>query len=351
MALTSSGWRETSMMRAWGTVFLGIGALASSACSPSNGIAEPTKRPARADFGDQGDAAAAVAAPTAGSLRTAAAIHTNAGKGALISAAETSQATQQLERLAIAVAEYKAAAAGWQSCLDLAPDVADDYETRYWLADARRNYVRIQLVLHRADAGTSPEPKKADLDAALTAAIAIRDDKRDNKFLDYAAFFVVDLIDIDRDLAYLRYERTGGTSGIRRPDDVQLDSTDLARRKVVKAPVPAEVLASIRARDEYARLVPVAIDAQNRAVDHAYYAAEQFFLYGQLDEARSRFEAIVGAQCGKHDSAFISWTRLVTIARLEKNAARVAQLAEADRKRSCALTPHDHATVKQLLGK
>ena len=64
--------------------------------------------------------------------------------------------------------------------------------------------MRIQVLLHNASPKTFNEPSKKDIDEALAAAIEVRDSNEDDKYLDNAALFVVDVSDIDRDLAYAR---------------------------------------------------------------------------------------------------------------------------------------------------
>ena len=77
---------------------------------------------------------------------------------------------------------------GWSGYLKQDENAPDAYESRYWLADARHQYVRIA---GRPPQGrrrsTYPEPSKKDIDEALAAAIDVRDSNEDDKYLDNAA--------------------------------------------------------------------------------------------------------------------------------------------------------------------
>ena len=145
-------------------------------------------------------------------------------------AARRATSARQIELLSRAATEYKLAATGWQGYLKQDENAPDAYESRYWNADARDHYVRIQVTLHNAAPKLYPEPSKKDIDEALAAAVDVRDSNEDDKYLDNAALFVVDVSDVDRDLAYARFKETGGTSGIEQREEVKFDGTDPATR-------------------------------------------------------------------------------------------------------------------------
>jgi len=271
-----------------------------------------------------------------GGLRQAAAQHTNNGKAALVAASETGDPGRQLELLSRAATEYKLAGIGWYGYLKQDENAPDAYESRYWLADAKRQYVRIQVVLHKVAAKAYPEPSKKDIDEALAAAIDVRDSNEDDKYLDNAAFFVVDVSDVDRDLAFQRYEETGGRAGVQKREEVKFDSEDPQVRKVIKEQLPGVVLQSSTARDEYVQRVPPNLDIQKRGLDYQYYVAEQYFLYGQFDVARQRFEPMWKENCGKNDFGYRAWEKLITMSNLERDAPRSIQLAEAEKAHTCA---------------
>jgi tetratricopeptide (TPR) repeat protein len=276
-----------------------------------------------------------------GGLRQAAAQHTNNGKASLVAAGETGDAGRQLDLLTRAYAEYKLAAIGWDGYLQQEENAPDAYESRYWLADARHQQVRIQVVLHKLQKDKFGEPTRKEIDDALAAAVDVRDSNEDDKYLDNAAFFVVDVSDVDRDLAYQRYEDTKGTQGIQRRDEVRFDSADLSTRKVVADPVPPVVQQSIQSRDDYVARVPANLDLQKHANDYAFYAGETYFLYGQFELARARFEPMYKEHCGKDEFGYRAWEKLITMSNLTRDAKRSTELAEAEKAKSCAMSEAD----------
>lgn len=282
-----------------------------------------------------------------GGLRQAAAQHTNNGKAGLLAASETKDTGRQLELLSRAATEYKLAGIGWYGYLKQDENAPDAYESRYWLADARRQYVRIQVVLHRNAPKIYPEPSKKDIDEALAASVDVRDSNEDDKYLDNAAFFVVDVSDVDRDLAYQRAE--GGGVGVARRDEVKFDSADETSRKPLRDPIPGVVMQSMTARDEYVKIVPPSLDLQKRSNDYQYYVAEQYFLYGQFDLARARFEPMWRDHCGKDEFGYKAWEKLITMSNLERDAPRSIQLAEAEKSHSCAFNPEQAGKAGSII--
>lgn len=284
-----------------------------------------------------------------GGLRQAAAQHTNNAKAALVSASETSDPGRQIELLSRAATEYKLAAVGWQGYLKQDENAPDAYESRYWNADARRNYVRIQVKLHEVAPKVYPEPSKKDIDEALVAAMEVRDSNEDDKYLDNAAFFVVDISDVDRDLAYARYNETKGVAGIEKREEVKFDGTDPNTRNVVKDPIPPVVQQSMTARDEYVRSVPPNLDPQKRGLEYQYYVAETYFLYGQFDQARVRYDAMWKENCKRNEYGYKAWERLITMAAVTRNAEESLRLAEAEKKESCAFTADQTAKSEGII--
>lgn len=283
-----------------------------------------------------------------GGLRQAAAQHTNNGKAGLVAASETGDPGRQLELLSRAATEYKLAGIGWFGYLKQDENAPDAYESRYWLADAKRQYVRISVVLHKVAPKTYPEPAKKDIDEALAAAIDVRDSNEDDRYLENAGFFVVDVSDVDRDLAHQRAE-SGATGGVEKREEVKFDVPDEATRKVLRDPIPAVVTQSMQARDEYVRIVPASLDIQKRGNDYQYYVAEQYFLYGQFDQARARFEPMWKDHCGKDELGYKAWEKLITMSNLERDAPRSIQLAEAEKAHSCAFNPEQAGKAGSII--
>ncbi len=270
-----------------------------------------------------------------GGLRQAAAQHTNNGRAGLVAANETGDPGRQVELLSRASTEYRLAAIGWFGYLKQDENAPDAYESRYWLADARRQNLRVGVILHKLAGRAYPEPSKKDIDEALAAAIEVRDSNEDDRYLDNAAFFVVDVSDVERDLAFQRFDE--GRGGVERRTEVRFDSNDAANRKVVREPLPGAVGQSVQARDEYVRLVPAGVDLQHHANEYLYYSAEQFFLYGQFDLAKQRLEPLWKDHCGKDEFGYRAWEKLITMSNLERDADRSRELAEAERTHSCAV--------------
>ena len=283
-----------------------------------------------------------------GGLRQAAAQHTNNGKAGLVAAGDTTDPGRQLELLSRAETEYKLAAIGWFGYLKQDENAPDAYESRYWLADARRQYVRIAVVLHKAAPKTYPEPPKKDIDEALAAATDVRDSNEDDKYLDNAAFFVVDVSDVDRDIAYQR-AADGTSGGVEKREEVKFDTPDESSRKPVRDAVPAVVLQSMTSRDEYVKIVPPSLDVQHRSNDYQYYVGEQYFLYGQFPEARARFEPMWKDHCGKDELGYKAWEKLITMSNLERDAQRSIQLAEAEKAHSCAFNPEQAGKAGSII--
>ncbi|MFO0736352.1 MAG: tetratricopeptide repeat protein [Labilithrix sp.] len=285
-----------------------------------------------------------------GGLRQAAAQHTTNGRAAVAQAQTSSNPQEQINLLSRAANEYKLAGTGWQGYLKQDENAPDAYESRYWNADARRNYVRIQVLLHNASPKTFNEPSKKDIDEALAAAIEVRDSNEDDKYLDNAALFVVDVSDIDRDLAYARYKETGGTVGIEKREEVKFDGTDESTRNVVKDVIPPVVQQSLNARDEFIHIVPPNLDPQKRGLDYEYFIAETYFLYGQWDEATKRFDKMWKDNCGKNEYGFKAWERLVTMAAKARKEDEALRLAEEEKKHTCAVTAEQSTLAEKTTG-
>ncbi len=277
-------------------------------------------------------------------LRAAAEKHTGNGQSyydEAQKAAERQDKGKTIEWLTRAQEEYKLAALGWRGYLSQDENAPDSYRSRFLLADALRWRVRIQVDLHGIDGKTYPEPATADITAARAAAIEVRDSDEDDQYLDDAATYVVDLSDVGRDLAYTRFDQSGGSSGIEKheyPKFPKLAGPEGAQQVVVEV-IPAEVQASMQARDDYVQRVPPEKDKQNppRGLGFLLYSAEAFFVYGHFKEARERYEPIYRDHCGKDPSGYQAWSRLISMSNMENDKDRSLQLAQAAQAKSCAI--------------
>jgi hypothetical protein len=231
-------------------------------------------------------------------LRRAAAQRTNLARSAL-----------DAGDLARAEAEYRQAAAAWTTWLGQEPSEDEDvYAARYWNADALHKVVRLKVRRHE-------EPTATEIEAATLAAMLVRDSREDDRYVDNAAYFLVDLADVGR-----RAERR---------EEVPFDGPDPRTRSVVRLEIPEPVARSMRARDAYAEVVSPDRDVLKRAVGYRYWVAETQFLYGHWAEARPRFEAIWKEQCGVDAYGFKAWEKLLTMATKARDGARALALLDA----------------------
>ena len=272
-----------------------------------------------------------------GGLRQAAVQHTNNGKAALVEASNSTDPNRQIETLTRAESEYKLAAQGWAGFLKQDENAPDAYESRYWLADALHQQVRIEVVLHKIKPAQFGEPTSEEIVRAKTSAIDVRDSNEDDKYLDNSALFVVDESDIDRDLAYQRFDDSGGTQGVQRRAELKFDSDDVSKRVVVKDPVPPVVVASMTARDEYVQRVPDKLDPDHNSVAYQFYVGETYFLYGDFANAKARFQPMYEQHCTKDEYGYRAWEKLITMSNVSRDSELSRKLAEAEKIHSCAV--------------
>ena len=279
-------------------------------------------------------------------LKGAAVTHTRNGQAALEQADQTGDPKEKLRLTTYALQEYKLAAIGWLGYLKQDENAPDAYKSRYFYADALHNEVRLEVALHQFDPKPYPEPTSQEIATAERAAVDVRDSDEDDQFIDNAGLFVVDLADVDRDLAFQRWQDSGGTQGVEPRKDPKLEGPEGDKKVVVDA-FPDVIQTSMKARDEYIQRVPPERDKQNHAADYAFYAADQYYLYGHFDQAEPRFEAIYKERCGKDSLGYEAWKRLIVMSNLQKNAERSRELAEAEKKSSCAKTDLQMAEEKR----
>jgi tetratricopeptide (TPR) repeat protein len=272
-----------------------------------------------------------------GGLRRAAADHTNAGRALAEQALGIGDKESRDPLFERALGEYKLAAQGWQGYLSQDENSSDAYESRYWLADANHMIVVVTVAMDRS-------PSTAEIEAARKTAVAVRDSNEDDKFLQPAAFFVVDTahqVLLDQ---YKLFQRSGGAQGIEQRDKIKIENEGTEQQKVVVTPVPAPVIAAIAARDEYIQRVPAASDPSKNADLYTFQAADYYFIYGQFADARKRFEPIYKEQCGKTEFGYKAWERLTTMSNLQNDVEQSRMLAEAALTRSCAVNAEQKVT-------
>ncbi|WP_438032298.1 tetratricopeptide repeat protein [Sorangium sp. So ce204] len=265
-----------------------------------------------------------------GGLRRAAADHTNAGSALVQQALTVGDKETRDPIFERALGEYRLAAQGWAGYLAQDENAPDAYESRYWLADAHHMVVVITVAMDRS-------PATHEIEQARSSAVGVRDSNEDDKYLQPAAYMVVDTAHqalLDR---HKLFQRTSGAEGIEPREKVKIVGEG-DQQRVVAEPLPPQVQAAVTARDEYIQRVPPALDAPKNIDLYAFQAADYYFLYGQFAEARKRMEPIYEAQCGKTEFGYKAWERLTTMSNLENNVEQSRKLAEAALTRSCAVS-------------
>ncbi len=272
-----------------------------------------------------------------GGLKRAAADHTNYARSLYQRATELSDAEEQTRLLEKAIEEYQLAETGWQAYLAQDPTALDSYESRFWLADARYWIVVLQVPLGRV-------PKSDEVERAWLAAVEVRDSNEDDKYLQPAAYYAVNISEKVLDAKYRQYDETNGAQGLEKREEVKFEGEG-ASRKVVKETLPADIQSAICARDEYNARIPAEKDPDRNGILYAFQSADWYFLYGQFDEARKRFTPIYEQHCGKDKFGYQAWEKLISMSNFEGNAAESRRLAEG---KSCAFDEESKAQEEAI---
>lgn len=281
---------------------------------------------------DDPEALAAAEQLVRGGLKRAAADHTNFARGYYEKALELNDEGEQRALIEKSIAEYRLAETGWAAYIEQEPTAVDAYESRFWLADARYWVVVLQVAL-----GRSPTAQEVRL--ARESAVEVRDSNEDDKYIQPAAYYVVTLAERVLEDEYRKFEQSGGQQGIEKRTEVSFSGEGSSRR-VVRHPLPPQVLESIIARDEYNDRISLERDPQRNGLLYAFQSADLYFVYGQFDEARKRFTPLYEQHCGKNEWGYRSWEKLISMSNFEGNAEESRKLAEG---KSCA---YDEETQK-----
>jgi hypothetical protein len=269
-------------------------------------------------------------------MQRVAAERTNTARTQYTKATQTSAQTEQTTLFEQALLEYRGAATSWAAYLAQDKEAADSYESRFWLADARFWSVLLQLKLGR-------EPTGSEIEAARSAARAVRDSNDDHKYLQPAAFYLVTLADQLLQARYRAYQDSGGTLGIEERTQLQFRGEGLGRR-VKQVKLPGDVKQAILARDEYNQRVPPHEDPQGNGLLYAFQSADHWFVYGQFAEARRRLEPLMAANCGKNVWGFRAWEKLISMSNFEGDAQRSRALAD----KSCSFDDDTRAAEESI---
>jgi tetratricopeptide (TPR) repeat protein len=260
----------------------------------------------------------------AGLLR-AAADHTNQARALVARAREARSESEQRNLLEQAINGYRMADTAWAAYVDQDPAALDSYESRFWLADSRYWIVVLQVSLGRT-------PSEPDVAAARNAAIDVRDSTEDDRYLQPAAYYLVSMSDNLLTDAYREHAASGGRRGIAPREAVQFLGAG-ADRKPIEAPLPVQVENAIADRDGYNESIVFEEDPQHNGPLYAFQAAEYYFVYGQFEPARQRFEPMMAEYCGKNEWGYKAWEKLISMSNFEGNAKQSRELADG---RSCA---------------
>lgn len=258
-------------------------------------------------------------------LQRAAADHTNQARALVARAREASGEADQRNLLERAINGYRMADTAWAAYIDQDPAALDSYESRFWLADARYWIAVLQVSMGRT-------PTASEVTAARNAAIDVRDSTEDDRYLQPAAYYLVSMSDNLLADAHREHKDSGGRRGVAPRDAVQFSSGG-ADRKFVAEALPLEVENAVVDRDGYNEAIVFEEDPQHNGPVYAFQAAEFYFVYGQFDEARQRFEPMMAEYCGKNEWGYKAWEKLISMSNFEGNAKRSRELAEG---KSCA---------------
>lgn len=208
------------------------------------------------------------------------------------------------------------AAREWARYLLLDMEAPDRVETRYRLADAWHQRVRLEAQL-----GGTPSPDelaaaRSAARSALSVALSAGDPAARRTYLPPTAWLVVDLAQLTLDLQHRRHAETQGREGVERRAQVRTTGEGDALRPV-KDPLPREVEEAIAARLAYIAHVPPDLDPANNAELYTFQAADHYFVHGHFEEARKLLRKLVPERCGKSELAHKAWDRLLDMAVLE----------------------------------
>ncbi|MDF3070267.1 MAG: hypothetical protein K0R38_5868 [Polyangiaceae bacterium] len=260
-----------------------------------------------------------------GGLKRAAADHTNFARGYKDKALELNDPGEQRALVEKAIAEYRLAESGWNAYLEQDAQAMDAYESRFWLADSR-----FWVVVLQAGIGRTPQP--AEVKAARDSAASVRDSNEDDKYLQPSAYYVVTIAEKVLEDQYRVFQESNGQRGIEKREELKF-SGEGDGRKVVKDPVPQQVLDAVKARDEYNERIPLDRDPQKNGLLYSFQSADLFFVYGDFENARKRFTPIYDQYCGVNEWGYKAWEKLISMSNFEGNAAESRRLAEG---KSCA---------------
>jgi hypothetical protein len=175
-------------------------------------------------------------------------------------------------------------------------------------------------------------PTEAQVDEARKTAIAVRDSNEDDKYLQPAAYMVVDVAHQAAPISTSSSSASNGAQGIE-PDAVKLENAGTEQEKVVKTPSRPQVLQAIphatttSARPARARRH----EPQEQVPQRKVYAFDARLLLHlrQFEEARSASRPSTRGVRGRRWYGYKAWDRLHDGERSRATSTESRKLAEA----------------------
>jgi hypothetical protein len=303
-----------SRLRVW-LVVVAICAGACTTSAPPKQAAPPTQTPVSivppppsTEVGN---------APEPVDTRRAGAQHTNAARTLKDQALAENDAAKQRELVEKSILEFRAAREAWLSYLLHHRSAPDAYYCAYWLSDAEFWVTVLPTALGRA-----PPPEQ--IKAAREALRDIRD-AGPGAYQEASAQQLVNLE--ERLLADEQqlYTDSAGQKGLekllapRTPEET-------GAQKYVTQPLPTPVLEFVHAVEHYIAIVPVNKDPQHLRASWAFAAADLYFVYGHMKEAKAGFQRLREQSCEQVEWSDKAWQRLRAISLLEGDSAETRKL-------------------------
>jgi hypothetical protein len=190
--------------------------------------------------------------------------------------------------------------------------------------------------------GKSPTPE--EIKTAHDSAVSVRDSNEDDKYLQPAAYDVVTLAEKVLEDEYRKFDDSKGAQGLEKRTELRFDGEGESK-KVIKDPMPPQVLDAVKARDEYNDRIALDRDPQKNGLLYSFQSADLFFVYGNFDEARRRFRPLYEQYCGVNEWGYKSWEKLISMSNFEGNVEESRKLAES---KSCAINAETQKAEDQI---
>jgi cellulose synthase operon protein C len=214
------------------------------------------------------------------------------------------QATGDQQVLEFALEEYNLAAASYKEFIDQNPDTPDAYDLNFQMADALF--------------------WSGQYEAAKAEYIKVRDSNMDDRHREQAAHMVI--LSVER---IMDNEKAAGRLAVRE-EAPPLSGTPPAPEKFEMPPLLLELMAE---RDNYLKYNPGAPQTST----FEYQSAQNYYRYGDWDEAKRRYEALYTKHCKKDELALESWKVLLNMATDQGDLNEKERLALLEQEKQCGV--------------